>query len=349
MRHFVGCGCGGGALSLGRRALFGGAAAGLLGTAMPAAAEAPWRIDVHHHISPPNWLTAVRQAKLDNPPMNNWSPQASLDAMDAAGVATSVTSATTPQAGFLPAEQAAAISRDSNEYAATLRADHPGRFGLFAMLPLPHVDESLKAIEYGMDTLKADGVGILTSYGDKWLGDPVFAPVFEELNRRRATVYTHPTSANCCVNVLRAIPDYAVEWGTDTTRAIATLIFWGASQKYPDINFIFSHGGGSLTSFAERFQMQLLDLPQFKGKVTRAMVDGELRRFYYDTAQVANAVTIEALVKLVPVSQVVFGTDFNYRTPLEHVRGLAERFSEADQRAIGRDNPLRILPRLRST
>jgi predicted TIM-barrel fold metal-dependent hydrolase len=345
MRHWAGCACGG-TLSLGRRALFCGAAAGLLGAAAPS--EAPWRIDVHHHISPPAWLTAVKQAKLDTPPMNNWSPQASLDAMDEAGVMISVVSPTTPQAVFLPAAQAASVCRDSNEYAAKLRADHPGRFGMFAMLPLPHLDESLKAIEYGMDTLKADGVGILTSYGDKWLGDPYFAPVFDELNRRRATVYTHPTSANCCVNVLHGIPDYAIEWGTDTVRAIATLILWGTSRNYPDINFIFSHGGGSLTSFAERFQIQLLGVPPYKGTLTREMVDGELRRFYYDTAQVANAVTIEALVKLVPVSQVVFGTDFNYRTPIEHVRGLAARFSEADQRAIERDNPLRILPGLRT-
>lgn len=343
MRHFGGCGCG---PALTRRALFCGAAAGLVAGA--AAAETPWRIDVHHHIVPPSWLTAVKQAKLDNPPMNNWSPQASLDAMDQAGVATAVTSPTAPQASFLPADRAAALCLDSNEYAAKLRTDHPGRFGVFTMLPLPHLEESLKAIEHGMDTLGADGVGILTSYGDKWLGDPYFAPVFEELNRRKATVYTHPTSANCCVNVLRGIPDYAIEWGTDTVRTIATLIFWGASQKYPDINFIFSHGGGSLTAFAERFQIQLLELPPYKGKLTRAMVDHELRRFYYDTAQVANAVTIEALVKLVPLSQVVFGTDFNYRTPIEHVRGLAERFSEADQRKIGRDNPLRILPRLKT-
>ena len=332
------CGCG-----LTRRALFCGAAAGLLGGAGP---EVPWRIDVHHHIAPPAWLTAVKQAKLDNPPMNNWSPLASLDAMDVAGIATSVTSPTPPQLSFLPAAQAAALSQDANEYAAKLRADHPGRFGMFAMLPLPYVDESLKAIEHAFDTLGADGVGILTSYGDKWLGDPMFAPVFAELNRRRATVYTHPTRANCCVNVLHGIPDYEIEWGTDTMRTIATLIFWGASQKYPDINFIFSHGGGALTSFAERFQIQILDLPQYKGAITRAMVDGELRRFFYDTAQVANAPTIKALAELVPVSQIVFGSDYNYRTPLEHVRGLAERFGDADLRAIERDNPRRILPRL---
>ena len=73
-------------------------------------------------------------------------------------------------------------------------ADHPGRFGVFAMLPMPYIDECLKEIEYAFDTLKVDGIGMMTSYGDKWLGYPQFAPVFDELNRRKATVYTHPTS-----------------------------------------------------------------------------------------------------------------------------------------------------------
>ncbi len=334
-------------LALTRRGLVAGAA--VLAAAGPAAAqEKPWRIDVHHHIAPPNWLAAVKRAKLDNPPMNNWTPQASLDAMDAAGVQTSVVSPTTPQATFLPAVDAAAICRDANEYAAKLRADHPGRFGAFAMLPLPHVDESLKEAAYALDQLKADGVGILTSYGDKWLGDPTFDPLWAELNRRRAVVYTHPTSPACCVNLVPMFPDYAIEWGTDTTRAIGTILFGGTSQRFPNIQWIFSHGGGALTSFAERFEIQLLALPGFKGKWTRESVDHELRRFHYDTAQVANAVTIEALVKLVPVSQVVFGSDYGYRTPLEHVQGLAARFNEADQRAIERDNPLRLLPRLSS-
>ena len=71
-------------------------------------------------------------------------------------------------------------------------SDHQGRFGIFAMLPMPHIDATLKEIEYAFDTLKVDGVGIMTNYGDKWLGYAYFDPVWAELNRRKATVYTHP-------------------------------------------------------------------------------------------------------------------------------------------------------------
>jgi predicted TIM-barrel fold metal-dependent hydrolase len=340
--------------TLRRRGFIAGAAAiGALATAGVTrgsfAQSAPQRIDVHHHITPPTWLAAVKSAKLDNPPMSNWTPQRSIEDMDRGGVATSITSPTTPQVGFLPAPDAARVAREANEYAKQLAQDHPGRFGVFAMLPMPHIDESLKEIEYALDVLKADGIGMMTSYGDKWLGYPQFAPVFDELNRRKATVYTHPTGANCCVNLVQGIGEATVEFGADTTRTIASLIFSGAAQRYGDIAFIFSHGGGVLTAVAERFEIQMTSTPPYKDRFTRDIVDGQLRRFYYDTAQVSNAVTIGALAKLVPVSQIVFGTDYPYRTAADHAKGLAIAFGPDELKAIERDNALRILPHLKTT
>jgi predicted TIM-barrel fold metal-dependent hydrolase len=305
----------------------------------------PHRIDVHHHIVPPTWLAALKLANLDTPPFRDWTPERSIEDMDQGGVGTAITSATSPQVGFLPKDAAVRVALESNEYAKRLTIDHPGRFGVFAMLPMPYVDESLKAISYALDVLKVNGIAMMTSYGDKWLGYPEFTPVFDELNRRKATVYTHPTNANCCANLVQGLADFVIEWGTDTTRSIANLIFSGASQRYKDINFIFSHGGGVLTAVVERFQIQML-MPPYKGKFTREIIDHELRRFHYDTAQVANAVTIGALANLVPTSQIVFGTDYPYRTAAEHVAGLAKVFHGPTLRAIERDNAVRILPNL---
>jgi 6-methylsalicylate decarboxylase len=331
---------------LNRRGFLAGATA--LAARGAQAQTTPHRIDVHHHIVAPSWLDALKKAKFDNPPMSNWTPQRSIEDMDKAGTATAITSPTTPQVGFLPASDAARIARESNDYAKRLMTDYPGRFGVFAMLPMPYIDESLKEIEYAFDTLHVDGIGMMTSYGDKWLGYPQFAPVFDELNRRKATVYTHPTTANCCVNLVQGIGDATVEYGADTTRTIANLIFSGTAQRCGDINFIFSHGGGVLTAVAERMQIQMVNTPPYKGKFTRNIVDDQLRRFYYDTAQVAGAVTIGALAKLVPTSQIVFGTDYPYRTGAEQAQALAQRFGAGDLKAIDRDNALRILPRLRA-
>jgi predicted TIM-barrel fold metal-dependent hydrolase len=334
------CGCG-------RRHLFlGGIAAAFAPAAFSATNEK--FIDVHHHLVPPPWVDAVKRAKLDNPPMTSWTPEKSLEDMDKAGTATSIASPMPPHVGFLPAPEAAKVARESNEWARQLGKDHPGRFGVFAMLPMPYIDESLKEIEYAFDTLKVDGVGMMTNYGDKWLGYPEFAPVFDELNRRKAVVYTHPISPVCCVNLVKGVPDAAVDWGTDTTRSIVSLIFSGASAKYSDVNFIFSHGGGVITSVAERLRIQMVTTPPYKGKFTRDMVDHELNRFYYDTAQVSNEITVQALAKLVPLSQIVFGTDFPYRTSAEHVAGLTARFSAEELAAIGRGNALRLLPAWRN-
>lgn len=303
---------------------------------------------MHHHVTPPVWLAELKKAKKDNPPLANWSVQRSLDDMDKAGIATSMTSPTTPQLGFLDKDTAAKVSRESNEWAKKMERDHKGRFGTFAMLPLPYIDETLKEIAYVFDTLKVDGIGMMTSYGDKWLGNAYFDPIWEELNRRKATIYTHPTSANCCVNLVPGIADSAIEYGTDTTRTIATLLFTGSSQKFKDINWIFSHGGGALSAFAERFLIQMPSAPPHKEKFTREIVQGELNRFYYDTAQISGVYTLKALAQVVPVSQIVYGTDYPYRTGADHTKGVLAAFSGAELTAVERGNALRILPRLRA-
>jgi predicted TIM-barrel fold metal-dependent hydrolase len=341
------------AAGLSRRELIAGGvalgAAAAIGFAPRASAQPkPHRIDVHHHLSPPTWLDAVKSLKQDNPPMANWSVQKSLDDMDKGGVATAITSPTTPQVTGLDAAAAARVARESNEYAKKLETDHPGRFGTFAMLPFPHVDECLKEIAYAFDTLKVDGVGCMTSYGDRWLGYTEFEPVWAELNRRKATVYTHPTGANCCVNLVRNVDEAFIEYGTDTARSIFTLVFSGMSHKYGDINWIWSHGGGALTAFAERFLVQAISRPPYAGKFTREQVDSELRRFFYDTAQVANPVTLSALVQLVPISQIVYGTDFPYRTAADDTKGVTAFFKGDDLAKVDRDNALRLLPRLRA-
>src|SRR5947207_1926615 len=161
-----------------------------------------------------------------------WKVQETLADMDKGSGAAAITSPTTPQVIGLDKAVAARVARESNEFAKKLESDHKGRFGTFAMLPFPHVDECLKEIAYAFDTLKVDGIGCMTSYGDKWLGYAEFEPVWEELSRRKAIVYTHPTAANCCVNLVRGIDDAYLEFGTDTTRSIFSLIFSGSSQKH---------------------------------------------------------------------------------------------------------------------
>jgi predicted TIM-barrel fold metal-dependent hydrolase len=302
------------------------------------------RIDIHHHIAPPQYVEEMR-ALLQAPTLA-WTPARSVEDMDQSGVATAITSITTPGVWIGDHEQGRRVARDCNDYAARMAADHPGRFGLFAALPLPDIEASLREIEYGLDVLKADGIALFTSYRDKWLGDPAFEPVMAELNRRNAVVFTHPEAPLCCRGLIPGINEAVIEYGTDTTRAIARLLFTGTAVRYPDIRWIFSHGGGTAPFLSERL-VRAGRLKHLEAHVPNGVM-AELQRFYYDVAQVAHPMALAALTRMVPISQILWGTDFPFRFGWEYVKGLGEFFSESDLRQIGRDNALALLPRWRA-
>ncbi len=328
--------------------LAAGAGTMLAGCASPAGSgvnNVRDRIDTHHHLFSPAYVAELVKVNQAPPIVRNWSLARTLDDMDRAGVKTSILSVTTPQVGFTDAVSARRIARESNEWAARLGQDNPGRFGSFAMLPMQDIDGALREIEYALDVLKADGIGLLTSYGDRWLGHSSFAPVMNELNRRKAILYTHPTAADCCRNLQSDVPPTVIEFGTDTTRTITDIVFSGTAARCPDLRFIFSHAGGTLPFLAERLiKMPLLD-PKLAARVPKGVLH-ELKRFYYDTAWAAHPMALASLTRLVDVSQILLGSDYPYRTGEDNVKGLAEYgFSQADLRAIERGNALRLLPR----
>lgn len=305
-------------------------------------------IDVHAHLTPPAYVTDLAGAGDLQPPTLNWTIAKHIEDMDKAGVDLSILSVTTPGVWFKDIPRARRLARMTNDYAAELRLKYPSRISQFAAIPLPDTEGSLKEIEYGLDVLNADGIAVFTNYGDKWLGDPAFAPVMDELNRRKVTLYTHPISADCCANIQPYLRDAMIEYGTDTTRAIASWIFHGCGARWPDIKVIWSHAGGTMPFLIERFDRAFI-VPELK----RHMPNGfraELAKYFFDTAQSANDVSMGALRKVVPMSQIVFGTDFPFRTADDHVQRLIKGgiFSDAELARIYRTNALKLLPRLKA-
>ena len=212
-----------------------------------------YRIDVHHHFSAPGFIAAISARKTNQRPLEQWTPAKSIEDMDKSGVATSMISTSEPSVWFGDDQAARKLARECNDYGARLMADHSGRFGMFSTLPLPDVDGSLREIEYSQDQLKADGVCLMTSYQGKYPGDPAFEPVMNELNRRKAVVFLHPVKADCCKDLQPELAPGLIELGTETTRAIASVLFDGTAARYPDIRFIFSHGGGTMPYLMTRF------------------------------------------------------------------------------------------------
>jgi len=312
-----------------------------------AAGSKPYRIDVHHHIAPPAYSAALKSMMRGHA---KWSPQASIEDMDKSGIATSITSLINPgmQAWSGDVEGSRKMAREANEYAARLARDYPGRFGSFASIPFPDIEGSLREIEYAMDTLKADGIYLWTSYGGKLLGDPDFFPILAELNRRKLVVYTHPATPACCAKVMPWISINAIEGPVDTTRTMISLVFQGGAHRYPDIRWIFSHSGGVTPFLLSRFERHMIDAKDAKEKAPNGPLH-ELRKFYYDTAQGNHEGALLALLKLVPPSQVLYGTDFPFRDGAEVIGGLSKHgFSSGDLRAIDRDNALRLFPKLKA-
>jgi predicted TIM-barrel fold metal-dependent hydrolase len=303
------------------------------------------RIDVHHHIVPPAYAEiAAQRAKLESR-VASWTEERSLDDMEAAGVTRAIASISSPGLFFGDAAESRRLARICNEYAAELIRRYPGRFGMFAALPLPDVEGALEEIAYAFDVLGLDGIGMFTSYGNAWLGDPGFAPVFEELNRRKALVFTHPVAPACCRNLIAFVPPPVIEFGTDTTRAIVSYVFSGAAARYPDVRLIFSHAGGTMPYLIERL-VELAKAPHLAKNVSDGVVP-MLQRFFYDTAQSSHPVTLGALRTLVPVSQMLFGTDFPFRTAAEHVANLAGcGFTPEEIAAIEGGNASRLLASL---
>src|SRR5215471_8597482 len=274
----------------------------------------PRRVDFHHHFQLAE-IMAIDSRAGGPPPNVPWTLASDLEDMDRFGTETAIVSGFVPTRGDIETRRKAA--RVINDFSARLRSDHPVRFGNLAALPLRDFDNDgcLREIEYASDTLKVDGFFHMTSYGDAWAGDERWAPVYQELNRRKAIVHVHPQGPACCsgLTIGRKVPNEGamIEFGTDTTRVIANLVFSGFTTQYPDITWIFSHSGGVMPFIIERFFQGGTSAEVVPGIVTkgqdggnRATVPGDqvlqqLRRFYYDTAQSSNPVAMDALKKVV--------------------------------------------------
>lgn len=299
-------------------------------------------IDVHHHLLPQQWAIEKRDLILDggDPSVLQWTPAKSIDEMDRHGVALALLSITGPGVWFGNIDEGRRFARMTNEFAARMVAEHPNRFGFFAAVPAPDTAGSLREMEFAFDTLKADGVGFMSNYEGRYLGDPIFAPIFAELQRRRAVVYVHPTPHPCCRNIVPGLPGPVLESPFDTTRTIASLLYAEAFTRYPAVRFIFPHGGGTVAFLANRLT---------RGSAERL---AQLKRLYFDLSGALSDNAIAALLALMPVSQLLFGSDFPYVTAMasgmQALRALEEggRLTSVNARRIERDNAVSLFPRL---
>lgn len=311
------------------------------------------RIDVHHHVIPPAFTQNMHDNGLDKvagAPLPKWKPEDSIEVMDLNGIQTAITSLSAPGVYLQSRQQAVSLARQCNEFSADMGQRYPGRFGFFAVLPMPLVDASCEEALYALDNLDADGVVLLGSTRGVFLGNPSLNELMAELNRRSATVFIHPNLHSTSETLGLNLPGFLLEFLCDTTRAATNLILSGTLERYPNINWILSHSGGFLPYIAWRLTLAE-QMPVYAEHIPQGVMH-YVRRFYYDTALSPSRYSQVALKALVEPEQILFGSDFPFapaaltRVQCNTMEQL--EFWNGEQRyGINRGHALKLFPHYR--
>ncbi len=286
------------------------------------------KIDVHHHIFPKNYVDALKSQGVKDTlgvDFPEWTPETSLKVMDKNGIKMAILSITAPGVYFPDIEFPTGFSENlaqmTNETIAETKKKFPNRFGGFATIPLLNPDAAIEELHYALDTLHLDGVCLMTNYNGKYLGNELFEPFFNELNKKKAVVYIHPTNPGEQFDPELDFPSALIEAPFDTTRTVADLMYSGTLDKYPDIRFILSHGGGTLPFLAWRVAMIEYAQKGKKPPVLRSMYDfllkgkpekglNLLKKMYFDTALVSGEYALKPLQLFADPEHIIYGSDF---------------------------------------
>ncbi|WP_353069901.1 amidohydrolase family protein [Tunturibacter empetritectus] len=320
-------------------------------------------IDVHSHYLPKAYVDAMKSTgavAVDGVPMpEEWTVEKHLEMMEKNNVGSCVLSITSPGPKYWSNEEAIRLSRTINDFGAQVIAEHPQQFGVDALLPLPDVDAALKELEYALDVLKLDGVGLSTNYDGAYLGHPKFRPVFEELNRRKAVVFVHPVEPSNFEQIGLGFPAPMLEYPFETTRMITSLLRKNVIKDFPDIRFITTHGGGAVPFLGpERMSilipMTLAMEAKKKGEhpsLSPKDVLSQIKTLYFDVAAATIPPYFLALKQVASTSQLLTGFDFPFMPAqsIPHAIDAVEsydEFSKGDKEDIFSKNALSLYPRL---
>ena len=330
-------------------------------------------IDIHAHAVTSAYRAALAAVGLGPPErrMPDWNPGLAIAMMDRNAIAASMLSLSVPGVHFGDDAKARAAARACNDEFAEIVAKNPGRFGAFAILPLPDVEGACAEAARALDTLKLDGVGLLSNHNGVSLGDPAFEPLMQVLDAHKAVAFIHPMIHPTASGIKLGVPNSLLEYPFDTTRAAVNLIFSNTLERHPNIRFILAHAGGTLPYLAwriagiaawqigapadnekwiaDRYRVRLIDEnpTPFDANVALA----QMRRFYYDTALAPGRAALASLMETADPARVLFGSDWPYAYEHSFVADAARRleteapFDANELAAVKRGNALALFPR----
>jgi len=310
-------------------------------------------VDIHHHIIPDFYraATEVGGRLVGGVQPARWTERNALSFMDEAGIDVAITSISAPGVHLGDDARARDLARRCNDVTAELMRRRPDRFGGFAVLPLPDVTGSLAELIRADDELGLDGVVLMTNAAGTYLGDPRFTPVFDELQRRHAIVFVHPTASPDAAAHAFGFPDSLLDFPVDTARAVAHMHYRGVFAATPDVRYVLSHAGGVLPCLAHRFAIvdAMGVVPDEDG--ARGTAADTFRRLHWDTALAWSDPILRMLRAVVGMNRVVYGSDYPYLRPDLAVRGRSElestaELSDDERAAVLHRTAATLIPRL---
>lgn len=314
------------------------------------------KIDFQAHYLPSAYYDFLEEEGLSLPdgfPTPEWDEAGQQEAMQELGISYALLSISSPSVYTKDESRSCRFARQINEQGAEIVARAPGNLGFLATLPLPYVQSSILEARHCLDTLQADGVGLMTNYGGVYLGNPQLDPLMEELDQRSALAVLHPTQpARMIPNVNEEIPVPAFEYFVETTRSFLNMVQHDTFSRYPNIKWVIPHGGAFLSILADRFESFALML-RFSDPDRRADIMADMAHVYYDAAGFSEQKQIEMLLRNVDISHLLYGSDTPY-TDLSACYGQAEalenteKLTQRQKQMLFTENALALLPKLKN-
>lgn len=312
------------------------------------------KVDFHSHYLPPTYYEYLGKYEGNLPDKfktPQWNEKSHLDLMTKLGIAFAFVSISSPNLSKADKETEIKMVRKINIEGKEFADRYPDKIGLFASLPLPHIEKSIEEAKYALDVLNADGFGLSTNYSGLYLGDEKLAPLMEFLNERRAVVAVHPvTPADTPYGANGALPIPTMEFFIDTTRTFTNMVMNNTFERYPNIKWIFPHAGAFLTILSDRFNGFSV-LMKSTGNVNPLDYVTDMNHVYFDVAGFPLQKQLNNLLMDVKPRNLLYGSDSPYTPDIACIAlsGGLEMFSgmsQADKEAVFFKNAVSIIPRL---
>ncbi|MBC8988811.1 MULTISPECIES: amidohydrolase family protein [Micromonospora] len=312
-------------------------------------------IDVHHHIIPDFYAAELRElggstvlSGVDRP---TWSRAGSLAMMDRQGIRAAIVSLW-PGVPPLDRARSRALARRLNEYLAEFVAAGDCRFGAFAVLPFPHLDDCVAEFVHAVDVLGLDGLGLLTNYDGLYVGDRRLDPLLAEAERRRTPIFVHPAVPPATGQPAFGLPLSLYEFPFETVRLVAQLLYNGTLERFPELRIILSHGGGGVSYYADRLTYG----PVINRDLADRLPDDPLavlRRLYFDVAMCGRH-ALASLRLFADPERVLVGSDYPFMPESfgASIGAGVARHADLDPgwwAAVNRSNAAKLFARFPST